>query len=96
MKWRHNALALTAALRPAAPAIARPAAAVQAGQGGFQRATTADGTETGIWHPASGVPAGQRIGLYSQTVVADNMPPKGRHPLIVISTHEYDGSLREA
>lgn len=34
---------------------------VQPGQAGFERRTTADGTEIGIWYPASGTPSHQRL-----------------------------------
>lgn len=63
----------------APPAKARPA------QAGFERQVTADGIEVGIWYPASGTSAHQRLGLYTQDVVPGAPVPHGRHPLIVIS-----------
>jgi predicted dienelactone hydrolase len=54
-------------------------------EAGFERATTADGTEIGIWYPATGTPVRKRLGLYSQDVVENSVLPQGRHPLIVIS-----------
>lgn len=61
------------------PAMAQP------DQAGFQRQTLGDGTEMGIWYPATGIPARQRLGLYTQDVIADAPVPEGRHPLIIIS-----------
>lgn len=61
------------------PAEARPA------QAGFERQVTADGTEVGIWYPATGTPVHQRLGLYAQDVVPHAPVPGGKHPLIVIS-----------
>lgn len=63
----------------AAPVGAQPR------QAGFERQITADGTEVGIWYPASGTPSHQRLGLYAQDVVAGSSAPKGRLPLVVIS-----------
>ncbi|MDR6129053.1 putative dienelactone hydrolase [Sphingomonas sp. SORGH_AS802] len=62
-----------------------PAAEAQSGQAGFERQVTADGTEIGVWYPASGAPVRQRLGLYEQDVVRGADVPEGRHPLIVIS-----------
>lgn len=66
-------------------AIVAPVAQAQSRQAGFERQTTSDGTEVGIWYPASGTPARQRLGIYTQDVVAGAPVPTGRHPLIVIS-----------
>jgi predicted dienelactone hydrolase len=59
---------------------------------GFQQRQTEDGTEIGIWYPASGTPAAERLGPYEQTVVRDAAPAGSRHPLIVIS-HGSGGSF---
>lgn len=65
--------------------LAIPAAHAQPVQAGFERRTTADGMEVGIWYPASGTPSWQRLGLFAQEVVADSKVPSDRHPLIVMS-----------
>lgn len=66
-------------------AIVSSPAVAHAGQAGFERQVTADGTEVGIWYPATGTPVHQRLGLYAQDVVPDAPVPGGKHPLIVIS-----------
>lgn len=66
-------------------AVVSPAAEAGPAQAGFERQVTADGTEVGIWYPATGTPVHQRLGLYAQDVVPDAPVPGGRHPLIVIS-----------
>jgi predicted dienelactone hydrolase len=66
-------------------AIAAPAADAPSAQAAFERQTTGDGMEVGIWYPASGKPSWQRLGLFAQDVVADSTVPSERHPLIVIS-----------
>ncbi|MBX9732259.1 MAG: prolyl oligopeptidase family serine peptidase [Sphingomonas sp.] len=65
-------------------AQAQPAQA-QPVQVGFERQTTPDGTELGIWYPASGPPTHQQLGLYAHDVVVGAHVPTGRHPLIVVS-----------
>jgi hypothetical protein len=65
--------------------LAVPALGVQSRQAGFERQNTADGIEVGIWYPASGTPAHQRIGLYAQDVIAGSSAPTGPHPLVVMS-----------
>ena len=65
--------------------VAAPAAEAQSAQAGFEREVTADGTEVGIWYPASGTPSHQRLGLYSQDIVARARVPVGKYPLVVIS-----------
>lgn len=65
--------------------IAAPAAQAQTHQVGFEHEVTADGTEVGVWYPASGTPVHQRLGLYGQDVVPGARMPDRRHPLIVIS-----------
>lgn len=65
--------------------IVAPAADAQSRQAGFERQVTANGTEVGIWYPASGTPLHQRLGLYMQDVVPGARVPDGSHPLIVIS-----------
>ena len=65
--------------------FAAPALTAQSRQAGFERLTTADGIEVGIWYPASGIPARQRIGLYAQDVIASSSVPPGSHPLVVMS-----------
>lgn len=62
-----------------------PAAEAQSVQAGFQHQVTADGIEVGIWYPTSGTPVHQRLGLYTQDVVAGASVPDGKHPLVVIS-----------
>ena len=54
-------------------------------QAGFERRVTADGTEVGIWYPASGTPTHQRLGLYVQNIVVGSALPGGHHPLVVMS-----------
>ncbi|OQW73500.1 MAG: dienelactone hydrolase [Proteobacteria bacterium ST_bin13] len=68
----------------AQPAQAQPVQA-QPVQAGFERLTTPDGTELGIWYPASGTPARQQLGLYAHEVIAGARVPSDRHPLIVFS-----------
>jgi predicted dienelactone hydrolase len=59
---------------------------------GFQNQRMPNGTAIGIWYPAHGQPAAERLGPYEQTVV-DDAPPVGTgHPLIVIS-HGTGGSF---
>lgn len=62
-----------------------PTVEAQSMQAGFQHQVTADGTEVGVWYPTSGTPVHQRLGLYTQNVVADARVPEGKHPLVVIS-----------
>lgn len=62
-----------------------PAAEARSQQAGFEHQVTTDGTEVGVWYPASGTPVHKRLGLYAQDVVPDAPAPKDRHPLIVIS-----------
>jgi predicted dienelactone hydrolase len=66
-------------------ACAAPAAYAQPAQAGFERQSAPDGTEIGIWYPASGTPSHQRFGLFAQDAVAGAVVPSGRYPLIVIS-----------
>lgn len=73
------AFAALAALLSVAPAAA------QSPQAGFERTTTAEGVEVGIWYPAPGAAVHQRLGLYAQDVVPGGVLPPGRHPLIVMS-----------
>lgn len=75
----HLALAILSLVIVSSPVEA------QAGQAGFERQVTADGTEVGIWYPATGTPVHQRLGLYAQEVVGHAPVPGGKHPLIVIS-----------
>ncbi len=65
--------------------LVTPAVHAQSGEVGFQRQTTAEGIEVGIWYPASGEPIHQRIGLNAQDVVPGAAVPEGRHALIVMS-----------
>ncbi|UVO54462.1 dienelactone hydrolase [Sphingomonas sp. SUN039] len=60
-------------------------APAQGQQAGFERRAMPDGTEVGIWYPASGTPSRQRMGLYAQDVVVGSKAPDGRYPLIVMS-----------
>lgn len=71
-------------LAQAQPAKTQPLQA-QPVQAGFERLNTPDGTELGIWYPASGTPARQQLGLYAHEVIAGARVPSDRHPLIVIS-----------
>lgn len=76
------ALATASAILSLALAVnagARPPAA------GYEHLVTPEGTEIGVWYPASGTPTRQRLGLYQQDVVAGGKIDQGRHPLIVIS-----------
>lgn len=57
----------------------------KAREAGFVRGSTSDGTEIGIWYPASGTAAYSRLGMAAQNVIPGAVPPVGRHPLIVIS-----------
>jgi predicted dienelactone hydrolase len=57
----------------------------QSQQAGFERLAMPDGTEVGIWYPASGTPSRQRAGLYAQDVVVGSKVPQGHYPLIVMS-----------
>lgn len=57
----------------------------QSPQAGFERRAMPDGTEVGIWYPASGTPTRQRLGLYAQDVVVGSKVPEGRYPLVVMS-----------
>ena len=66
-------------------AVTAPAVRARPGQAGFEHQVTQDGTEVGVWYPASGTPVHQRLGLGAQDVVAGATAPAGRHPLIVIS-----------
>ncbi len=59
---------------------------------GFQQLHMEDGTEIGIWYPATGTPALERLGLYEQTVVRDATPAGAGHRLIVMS-HGTGGSF---
>lgn len=65
--------------------VVAPAAKAQSVQAGFQHQLTADGIEVGIWYPTSGTPVHQRLGLYTQDVVAGGRVTDGKHPLVVIS-----------
>ena len=65
--------------------IVAPTVQAQPDQAGFEHQVTPDGTEVGIWYPASGTPVHQRLGLYSQDVVQGAPVAEGRHPLIVFS-----------
>ena len=66
-------------------AVTTPALSNEHFEAGFERQTAADGTEIGIWYPASGTPTHQRLGLYAQDIVLGAKRPGGQHPLIVIS-----------
>lgn len=75
-------------------AFAASPAHAQSGQAGFERQAIADGTEIGIWYPASGTPSHQRLGIHWQDVVPGSGAPAGRHPLVVIS-HGTGGDFTE-
>lgn len=62
-----------------------PAISAEPSQVGFQRLTTANGLEAGIWYPASGTPIQQRLGLYMHDVVVGAPVTGGDYPLVVIS-----------
>lgn len=76
---------LCALMPPPGKAQGAPQGDEPGGQVGFQRQSMGDGTEIGIWYPASGVPSPQRLGLYVQDVVADAPVQDRGHPLVVIS-----------
>jgi predicted dienelactone hydrolase len=61
-----------------------PASAAERSEAGYEHVVTPDGTEVGIWFPASGTTTHQRLGLYAQDVVVGTKP-EGKHPLIVMS-----------
>ena len=65
--------------------IANPAASHDRLEVGFERQMMPDGTEIGIWYPASGTPKHQRLGLYAHDVIVGAEPAEGGHPLVVIS-----------
>lgn len=52
---------------------------------GFQQTKLADGTETGVWYPATGTPEPMQAGIYRQAVVTNAPAPRKRHPLVVMS-----------
>ena len=52
---------------------------------GFERVRLPDGTEAGIWYPAPGTPARQRLALYEQEVVTASAPAGTGLPLVVMS-----------
>lgn len=66
-------------------AIGPQPAKAQSRQAGFERQVTADGTEVGVWYPATGTSVRQRLGLHEQDVVPGAGVPQGQHPLIVMS-----------
>jgi predicted dienelactone hydrolase len=85
MSLRLSLAAVLAAIALSALSFSNVAQAKQV-EAGFERQVAADGTEIGIWYPASGTPTHQRLGLFAQDVVAGSpAPDRGRHPLIVIS-----------
>ncbi|WP_298330994.1 prolyl oligopeptidase family serine peptidase [Asticcacaulis sp.] len=72
--------------------VAHAEAPTDTPQVGFRKTITAEGVEVGIWFPAAGTPARQRLGLYSHEVVANATPLPGKYPLIVMS-HGTGGSF---
>jgi predicted dienelactone hydrolase len=81
---------VVAALFLFAPALAR--AAPPPDPVGFQNLRMPDGTAIGIWFPATGTPAPERLGPYEQSVVEGALPTGGKHPLVVMS-HGTGGSF---
>ena len=59
---------------------------------GFQAQSLPDGTPIGIWYPATGQPAAERLGLYEQSVVA-NARVLGLHHKLVVISHGNGGSF---
>ena len=78
--------ALVLAVWTSLPARAAPTAV------GFEHASLADGTEIGIWYPATGTAVHQRLGPYDQDVVPDGTPVGTHQPLVVMS-HGTGGSF---
>ena len=79
MFLRLASLGLLAFLSITIPAIAAAA------EVGFEQSHMADGTEIGIWYPASGTVQQQRLGLYQQDAVPGGTVAGSHHPLVVIS-----------
>ena len=79
-----------AALLLFTPKLAR--AASETNQVGFQSQRMNDGTPVGIWFPANGTPALERLGPYEQEVIEGAAPTGAHHPLVVIS-HGTGGSF---
>ena len=57
---------------------------------GFERGQLADGTEIGIWYPASGIAETRRIGLYEH-IVSDNGEIRGEALPLVVMSHGSGG-----
>ncbi len=74
------------------PSLA-PAALVPAAIG-FDYLHLPDGTEVGVWYPASGKPVSQVLGLWAQETVPGTTPVGSKLPLIVMS-HGSGGSFAE-
>ena len=79
-----------AALFLFAPAFVR--AAPPPAPVGFQNLRMQDGTAIGIWFPATGTPAPERLGPYEQDVVDGAAPAGAQHSLVVMS-HGTGGSF---
>ncbi|NVN09763.1 alpha/beta hydrolase family protein [Nguyenibacter vanlangensis] len=82
-----RSLALLLLLLHSVHALAAPAPQV-----GFQYRHMPDGTEVGIWYPATGHPTHQHLGIYEQDVVTDALPVGHDLPLVVIS-HGHGGAF---
>lgn len=69
----------------AAAAFGLAGAHAEPPQAGFERRIAPDGTEIGIWYPASGTPMHRRLGLFAHDIVAGAALPNESHPLVVMS-----------
>ena len=75
-------------LTSAQPVIAAP----PAGEVGFEQRKLPDGTEIGIWYPASGTARHQSLGLYKHRIVRD-APVQGKRRALIVMSHGSGGSF---
>lgn len=75
-------------LTSAQPVIAAP----PAGEVGFEQRKLPDGTEIGIWYPASGTARNQSLGLYKHRIVRD-APVQGKRRALIVMSHGSGGSF---
>jgi predicted dienelactone hydrolase len=66
-------------------------AAPPAGKVGFEQRKLPDGTELGIWYPASGVTKQHRLELYEQSVIS-GAPLQGKRRALIVMSHGSGGS----
>jgi len=83
---------LRLALAALALVLSISSAPARAAQSGFERLNMADGTEVGIWYPASGTPALRRFGLYEQEIVP-GAPVTGEHLPLIVMSHGTGGDF---